>query len=168
MKRQLQQMFAPVRLLALDFDGVLTDGSVLVDSAGMEAVRCSHRDGQGIQALRAIEIPIVVISGQRSGYVQRRCEKMTIPCFGGITDKVGCLIGLLRKRWQGVTLQQVCFVGDDTGDIPILRAVGVPCSVSNGIQECKKISRYITQHRGGDGAIREICDVILDARGGDR
>ncbi len=164
MNQELREVFAGVRLLVLDFDGVLTDGAVYVDSDGHESVRCSHRDGQGIQDIRAAGIDVIVISGQRSSYVAARCKKMGIVSFNNVGDKVACLKDYMNAPDRTLTLKQVCFVGDDRGDMPLLHIAGVPCTVADAITECKKVARYITSASGGNGAVREICDLILEAK----
>lgn len=153
-----------IRLLVLDFDGVLTDGHVLVDRDGVESVRCSHRDGQGIGDVRRAGLLVVVISGQQSSYVAARCQKMDIPFFYGIADKVRCLREYLVSLNSSISLDEVCFVGDDRGDLPLLRIVGVPCTVADGVTECHQLAVVVTQRKGGDHAVREICDLILAAK----
>lgn len=153
-----------VRLLVLDFDGVLTDGSVYVDNDGRESVRCSHRDGQGIQDVRAAGIEVIVISGQRSPYVSKRCSKMGIVSYAGVDDKVRCLLNHMASSDPTLTVDQVCAVGDDRGDVQLLAVVGVPCTVRDGIRDCKGLARYITAASGGNGAVREVCDMLLEAR----
>lgn len=160
--------FRSVHLLVLDFDGVLTDGAVYVDNDGRESVRCSHRDGQGIQDVRAAGVEVIVISGQRSAYVTRRCSKMGIVSYAGVVDKVKCLLDHMASHDPMLTVDHVCVVGDDRGDVPLLSIVGVPCTVRDGIQECKGLARFITTASGGDGAVREVCDMLLKAKEGVR
>ena len=163
MNQGLRSQLRQVRLLVLDFDGVLTDGAVYVDTEGRESVRCSHRDGQGIQDVRTAGIEVIVISGQRSGYVDARCRKMGIRAFRGISDKVACLRAYLAETREQTRFSQVCFIGDDRGDIELLREVGVPCTVADGIDECKAVAHHITSAPGGHGAVREVCDLLLEA-----
>ncbi|MEA1929455.1 MAG: HAD-IIIA family hydrolase [Patescibacteria group bacterium] len=153
-----------IRLLVCDFDGVLTDGKVVVGTDGVESVVCSHADGQGIELVRKAGIPVVVISGQKSPYVDPRCRKMKIDFFRAIKDKPVCLRGYLAKHYSDVTLDQVCYVGDDRSDLAVMRIVGLPVAVQNATDEIKEVAAYVTARCGGDGGVREVCDLLLDAK----
>ncbi len=163
---------AQVKLLALDCDGVLTDNYIYVDNAGNESSRFSHYDGHGIRALRESGVMVVVISGQISPYVKRRCEKMGLPCIQEVSDKLETLGELLCAEQifqmppliKNVSPREVCFVGDDTNDIGIMSYVGVPIAVANAMPEVKKIAAYVTEKNGGEGAVREVCDLIIEAK----
>jgi len=160
------QDWARVELLALDFDGVMTNGTVIVGTDGIESVICSHRDGQGIDLIKKENLPIVVISSQRSAYVDTRCKvKMGLPCFSACKDKLGQLRRFISGNRLDIKLETVCFVGDDSSDLEVMKAVGFPVSVANGTDEAKAVARYVTTKAGGDGAVREVCDLILEAKG---
>lgn len=163
-----QQDWAKIRLLALDFDGVMTNGTVIVGTDGVESVVCNHRDGQGIDLLKKQrgEIPIVVISSQRSSYVDPRCNKMKIPFFRPFSGqgKLAKLREFIDATCPTIGLEEVCFVGDDSSDLEVMKAVGFPVSVANGTDEVKAIARHVTKRSGGDGAVREVCDLILEAK----
>lgn len=153
--------WSQVKLLVLDFDGVLTDCTVFLDIDGREFVQCHHRDGQGIKLIREAGISVVVISGQESPYVARRCEKMKIDGFHDVRDKVACLEQYLAKNHPNIHLQDICFVGDDISDIPLLNKVGLPVAVADATPTVKAVAQYVTSRPGGREAVREVCDLIL-------
>lgn len=155
--------------MVLDFDGVLTDGKVGVMSNGTEFVICDHRDGQGVESLKNSGVMVMVISRQTSEYVSVRCNKMKMRCiYGVLTNKARCLKEYLQSNFLKFSLAEVCFIGDDLGDLEVMGIVGVPIAVNNAVGEVKKIACYITKRCGGDGAVREVTDLILRARGGKR
>lgn len=156
--------WAKIRLLAVDFDGVLTDGKVIVSAGGDEAVVCSHLDGQGKDQLQEIGLPMVIISSQKSDYVPRRGGKLGIDYFHQVRDKGAQLRNYLAEKHPSVSLDQVCFMGDDHGDLVVMKIVGFPVAVANATDEIKAVARYVTTSRGGDGAFREVCELILAAR----
>lgn len=153
-----------IKLLALDFDGVLTPAKVIVSASGDESVVCSHRDGQGIESVRKAGVPVIVISGQRSLYVEKRCNKMGIDFFQNIKDKPACLLEYLKEKQPGVTTEDVCFIGDDASDLAVMSVVGVPIAVADGTEEVKQCALGITSRNGGEGAVREVCDAIIEAK----
>ena len=136
--------WAKIRLLALDFDGVVTDGTVVVGTDKVESVVCSHADGQGIETVRKNGIPVVVISSQRSSYVDVRCEKMGVDFFRGEKDKPGRLRNYLAEKHPSISLEQVCFVGDDRSDLAVMKVVGLPAAVANATST-EKYRSYIGQ-----------------------
>lgn len=153
-----------VRLFAFDCDGVLTDGHVIASSDGVEAAVFSHRDGQGVEAVRKAGVCTVMISSQRSDYVDARGKKMQIDFFKGIKDKLECLKGYLKDQNPQITLDEVCFVGDDLSDHEVMSVVGYPAAPADAIAEIRTIAKHVTTRFGGHGAVREICDLIIEAK----
>lgn len=155
-----------IKLLALDFDGVLTDGFVYVDKFGLESVRCSRRDSLGIEMLKNNGIEVVVISKEKNPVVSARCKKMNIKCWHGIYDGGGKLI-ILKTICKKMKLlpEEICYVGDDVNDLPCLDFAGAAITVADGNDKNKKVADYITKRKGGDHAVREICDLILESKG---
>lgn len=150
-----------VSLLVSDFDGVMTDGFVLVDQDGKESVRCSRRDGLGVALLAERGIKTVVISKERNGVVAARCAKLRIECFSGIDDKIQLLKKLLEEK--GVEPERVCYVGDDVTDIDCIRFAGIGVAVADALPAAKKAADYVTRANGGSHALREVCDLIRNA-----
>lgn len=162
---KLTKIFGEIRLLALDFDGVMTDGRVYISERGEESVRCSKRDSMGIRMLLRANVDVAVFSGETNAVVRRRCAKLGIRCFDGLdggAKKVAALSRYARER--GISPEQVCFIGDDVNDVECLFFAGIGVAVADGIREIKRIADYVTKNRGGDRAVREVCDMILTAQ----
>lgn len=149
-----------VKLLVLDFDGVLTDNRVLVSQDGIESVVCNRGDGLGIEQLRQAGIPVVVISKETNAVVSARCQKLGIPCFQNATDKLTILKQVAREH--NVDLDKVAYVGNDVNDIDCIEAVGVGVAVADAHPKVIAVADIVTQAAGGSGAVREICDLILE------
>lgn len=151
-------LLRPVKLLVLDFDGVMTDNRVLVMEDGREGVLCSRGDGFGFDLLRAVDFPALVISKEGNPVVGARCRKLKIPCEQGIGDKLPVLERLVRER--GLTLAEVAYMGNDLNDLECMRACGVAIAPADAHPTVLAIANIITEAPGGFGAVREICDVI--------
>ncbi len=154
--------FARVRLLVLDFDGVLTDNTVTVTSDGVESVTCWRGDGIGTAALIAAGIPVVVLSKERDPVVAVRCAKLGLPCHQGVDDKRPALERLLAEH--EVDAADAAYVGNDTNDLGPLALVGLPIVVADAHPAVIASAAYVTTAPGGRGAVREVCDRILAAR----
>ena len=155
----LEDRIRRVRLVAFDFDGVFTDNSVYVFEDGREAVRCSRSDGYGIGLLKAAGIEAVLISKERNPVVGARARKLAMRCVQGCDDKRTALESLAQE--YNLTLDQVAFVGNDINDLPCLTIVGLPIIVQDAHPDVISFAAYQTQHLGGRGAVREICDLFV-------
>ncbi|MEW6405919.1 MAG: HAD hydrolase family protein [Chloroflexota bacterium] len=163
----LQERVRALRLVAFDFDGVFTDNAVYVAEDGTEMVRCSRGDGFGLRKLERLGIHVIVLSTEEDPVVGIRCRKLKIPCVQGLQDKLAELEKLISEK--GINLEQTAFVGNDINDLPCLRAVGLPIIVADAHPDVVDATFWQTKRRGGDGAVREICDEIANLleRGGD-
>jgi 3-deoxy-D-manno-octulosonate 8-phosphate phosphatase (KDO 8-P phosphatase) len=151
---------ARVRLLALDVDGVLTDGSLYYTERGEEIKKFHVRDGQGIKLAQQAGIEVVLLSGNASAAVEQRAQVLGIRhVFLGVDDKLARLEGLCMHL--GLSLAHVAYVGDDVNDLPALHAVGCPCTVADAMPANRACAIYVTHLPGGQGAVREICDVLV-------
>jgi len=163
----LLQKAEKIRLLALDVDGVLTDGRLYFDQAGNEMKTFFTRDGLGIKALQKFGIQVALITGRSSSIVARRAEELGISLvYQGCDDKLDAFNEVLEKT--GCSEDEVCYAGDDWVDIPVLNRVGLAVTVADAHPLVKSRVHWITDSGGGQGAVREICDLILNARGLDR
>lgn len=151
-----------VELLVLDFDGVLTDNRVLVSQDGKESVMCHRGDGLGIERLRQAGIPVVVISKETNVVVSARCHKLDIPCFQNATDKLAVLKQVAEAH--NVDLDKVAYVGNDVNDIASIKAAGAGIAVADAHPEVTVVADIVLRNSGGHGAVREICDLILESR----
>jgi 3-deoxy-D-manno-octulosonate 8-phosphate phosphatase (KDO 8-P phosphatase) len=156
-----------IRLLALDVDGVLTDGNLYYDQSGNELKAFFTRDGLGIKALQRFGIRVALLSGRSSPIVIRRAQELGIDLlYQGCSDKLDAFKDLLGKT--GVAAEEVCYAGDDWIDIPVLERAGLSVSVADADAVVKRRVHWVTEHAGGKGAVREICDLILLAQGFDQ
>ena len=154
---------AALRLVAMDVDGVLTDGGIWYTEQGDELKRFDVRDGQGLVLLRDAGVMTAVVTRRRSEIVARRARELGIgEVHQDVADK-GALVQALLTR-HGVSAAHACYVGDDVGDLPAMALVGVPVAVADAVPAVTRAAVYVTRAAGGRGAIRELCDLILSAR----
>lgn len=148
-----------VKLIAFDVDGVLTDGFVYFSAGGDEIKKFSFRDIMGISRLRKKEKIIALISGEESSTIDMLNRKIKAnEVFAGIRDKRSVIENLRLK--YNLEPAEICYVGEDINDVPAMKEVGVPIAVANGHKKAKDAAIYITEKSGGDGAAREIADLI--------
>lgn len=163
MDAALRERAADVRLLVLDVDGVLTDGKLYFDHDGNELKAFDTRDGLGIKALQRFGIEVAVITGRESGAVTHRMAQLQVKhVYQGREDKLSAFLDLLELT--GLDAAQVCFAGDDWIDLPLLMRVGLAVSVPDAEERVKEHAHLITKRKGGDGAVREVCNLILAAQ----
>ena len=152
----------PVKALFLDFDGVLTDNRVWTDETGRETVAASRGDGFGIGMLKKAGVDVVVISKEKNPVVAARCRKLGIPYKQGVDDKTGILKREQAKR--KLDPSETIFVGNDLNDLPAFPLVGWGVAVSDAAQEVLEKADFVLEKKGGHGAVREICDLILSRK----
>ncbi len=157
-----------VRLLALDVDGVLTDNAIYIAPVAGERVefkRFDIQDGLGIGLMRLAGIPVVFLSGRYSEATVLRANELKVDeCIQDCkAQKLPALKAVLERR--KLRWEEVAFAGDDLADIPVLRRVGLPIAVANAVEEVKNLASYVTNAPGGAGAVREVIEVILKAKG---
>jgi YrbI family 3-deoxy-D-manno-octulosonate 8-phosphate phosphatase len=152
-----------VRALVLDVDGVLTDGGMYYGPNGEGLKRFHVKDGMGLRLVLEAGIAVALISGEASEILRRRAEKLKIAdVFIGVEDKLKTLEGFLAAR--KIAFEDVAYVGDDVNDLPPMGKVGLPVAVADAVPTVRKAAKWVTSRRGGDAAVREVCDVILSAR----
>ena len=160
----LLERAARIRLLALDVDGILTDGRLYYDSAGNETKAFSTRDGLGLRILSEVGIELAIITARTSAIVERRAAELGITwIFQGSIRKLDAFHQLLEST--GLDAGQVCYAGDDWLDLPILERVGLAVTAADGDPLVRRTAHWVTARPGGHGAVREICDLILAAQG---
>lgn len=159
----LRARFARIRLLLLDVDGVLTDAGMYYSESGEELKKFNTRDGHGIRILQQLGIPTAIVTREKTKIVERRAAKLRIEdVHQGILDKLPVVKALCDKH--GVTPDEACYVGDDLGDLDAMKFVGLPVAVRDAVPEIRRVARYVARRRGGEGAVREVCDLIRAAR----
>ncbi len=155
---------AAVKMVVMDVDGVLTDGSVYVTPSGEEMKRFNIWDGAGIGLLHRAGIKTAIISSRSSPAVERRAAELGVgEVRQGVSDKLSAFREILSRSKVGEG--EICYVGDDLNDIPILKIAGVPVAVGNARPEVKEAARVVTRARGGEGAIRELAELVIRAQG---
>ena len=160
MKPQLEN----IDLLLLDVDGVLTDGSITYSDSGEQIKSFNSRDGLGLKLLMDAGIGVGIITARKSKALEYRCKNLGITLlFSGIQNKSSALDTITAQT--GITAEKIAFVGDDLIDLPVMKRVGVSFCVADAAQDVKDHSDSITHQKGGHGAVREICERILKAKG---
>ncbi len=157
-RRSLVDIVRKIKLVAFDFDGVLTDNAVYVSEDGSETVRCFRGDGIGLRKLEKHGIAAIIISTETNPVVSARSRKLKIPCVQGCEDKVAALESICKER--GIMLDETAFVGNDVNDLECLKRVGLPIVVNDAHPDVLPHARYRTRLGGGRGAVREICDLV--------
>lgn len=158
--QQLQQ----IRCVIFDVDGVLTDGRLYYDNHGNEFKAFHAHDGHGMKMLQSGGIPVAIITARQSSLVSKRMQDLGIEhVFQGARDKLVAFETLLAQL--NLSAEQVCYVGDDCLDLPVMRRCGLAIAVANAQPISKKYAHLITEQKGGEGAAREVCELILDAQG---
>lgn len=161
--KNLKKNLKKIKLLILDVDGVLTDNSLFIDDDGCEAKRFNVSDGMGIYLLMKSGGEVALISGRNSKATQIRAKELKIKhIFLGVGKKVVAYKKIKNKL--KVKDAEICFIGDDLLDVPILKKVGLPVAVSGSNPFAKKFAKYITSAKGGEGAVREVIDLILESK----
>ena len=158
-----RKLLSQIRLFATDVDGVLTDAGMYYAESGNEWKKFNTRDGMGIKLLQRAGLITAIVTQERTKLVARRAEKLAIPeLHQGVMDKLSCVREMAARH--GLTLSQVAYIGDDVNDLDALRAVGFSATPADGMPEVAAVVDYICQKKGGEGAVREIIEMILEAQ----
>jgi 3-deoxy-D-manno-octulosonate 8-phosphate phosphatase (KDO 8-P phosphatase) len=164
MTDRINALLRPVRLLAMDVDGVLTDGTLGIDDTDREQKRFHVSDGLGLTAIRLADVTVAWLSGRSSPAVDARAAELRIPyVIQGVRDKGSALRQLSDKL--GLSREAVAFIGDDWNDLLAFESVGVRIAVGDADELVRQAADFVTQRIGGRGAVREVCNALLEARG---
>lgn len=156
----MQERIAPIRLLLLDVDGVLSDGRIVYDANGVEIKTFDVKDGHGIKMLQKAGIEVGIVTGRISKVVDVRAKELGIEIlYQGVGDKA-IPYGEIKAR-RGLGDEAIAYVGDDVVDLPILRRVGFAVATADAVDDIRPFVHYVTTRKGGRGAVREVCDLIL-------
>lgn len=154
--------FLDIKLIVFDFDGVFTNNKVYLDEDGRESAQCDRGDGMGISLLKKTKVPFFILSTEENPIVLKRAEKLGIPAFNKVTNKLQFLEKYIAD--SSINFESVCYIGNDVNDLECLKKVGLPVVPSDAHEEVKKIARIILRNSGGNGAVREFCDLFLKGR----
>lgn len=158
---ELIERLRKIKLLITDSDGVLTDGGMYYSEKGDELKKFNTRDGMGVQLLREIGIKTIIITGENIDLVKRRANKLGIDeIYMGVKDKEPLVREISIKH--KLKLEEIAYIGDDINDLDAIKLVGLGCCVADGATKVKKASRYITKVKGGEGALREVAELIIE------
>lgn len=149
----------PIDVVVFDFDGVHTDDRVFVDESGVESVRVKRGDGMGVGLMKQAGVPMLILSTEQNPVVSRRAEKLGIDVLQGQSDKAAALSQWLAEK--GFEAERTVFVGNDINDRGCLELVGWPVIVADAHPSVRELARITLRHRGGEGAVRELCDLVL-------
>lgn len=160
MSEDVNQICQAIELILSDVDGVLTDGGVLYDNQAVESKRFHIRDGTGIKLWQRAGHRFGIVTGRSSHIVEVRAAELGI---GLIRQAVDDKLGTVKQILHDLKLKphQVCYIGDDLPDIPVVRLVGLGVAVSDACEEMREAARYVTKLPGGQGAVRELVEMIL-------
>lgn len=161
---ELRAKASKIKLIGFDVDGVMTDNSLIFDENGIEYKKFNGKDGQGIELLHKAGIIPAIISKRNNGTVAYRAKVLGITEFHmGVKDKYESLSEIMEKH--GFTKDEIAFMGDDLPDICVLESVGFACCPSDAVEEVKEACSFISTKKGGEGAVRELCEFVLRAQG---
>ncbi|MDG4475996.1 KdsC family phosphatase [Thiovibrio frasassiensis] len=153
-----------IQLLLLDVDGVLTDGTIVYGNGETELKGFNIKDGFGITLLREAGVEVGIITARRSEAVARRAQDLKLAhVYQGVRNKIEAFSEILAA--QNLTPQQIAYMGDDWLDLPLLSRVGLAATVADAAVEVREIAHYVTRQAGGRGAVREVCELIIEAKG---
>ena len=153
-----------VKLLLLDVDGILTDGTIIYTHEGNEIKAFHTRDGLGIRLLQEAGVEVGLITARQSEAVTRRAQDLGMKhVFQKTRNKLAVYEQLTKEL--GLQASEVGYMGDDWLDLPLLVRVGFSATVADAVSEVKEVAHYTTKRKGGRGAVREVCDLILEAKG---
>ncbi len=161
---QLPERIKPLRLIAFDVDGVLTDGGLYLSDSGEEFKRFNSLDGHGLKMLKASGVELAIITGRTSKCVELRARNLGISrLYQGVEDKLAVMQSLLAEL--KLAPEAAAFMGDDVVDLPVMRRVGLALSVPDAPQIVRDHAHYVSQRDAGHGAVREVCELILATQG---
>ena len=152
-----------IKLVILDVDGTLTDGGVYIDSNGVESKKFNIKDGAGIVLAEQAGIEFMILTGRKSYCVEHRANELKIKyVFQGISDKLSHLQQFLSQ--QGLSPSDVAYIGDDVNDLECMHIVGFTACPADAVKEVRQRCDFVSCYNGGQGAVREVCDMILKSK----
>ena len=148
-----------IDLVVYDFDGVMTDNRVIIFQNGTEAVVVNRADGLGVDLIRSLKIPQLILSTETNPVVKARAAKLSLELIASCNSKKDALMNFCEQN--SYDLQKVVFVGNDVNDLEVMKIVGFPVAPSDAYPEIKSIAKLVTKAKGGEGIIRELWDYII-------
>lgn len=161
-KSQVLKLARNIQLVIFDFDGVFTDNKVIISENGEESVTCNRSDGLGLSKLKQSGVELLILSTEPNTAVKHRANKLKVSCINNCKDKLKVL--LWEVKIKKLTLKQVAYIGNDINDLACLKVVGFPVVVRDAHKDVLSYGKYRTKLEGGNGAVREVCDLIYVAK----
>lgn len=163
MSPDIRERARRIRLLAMDVDGVLTDAGMYYGENGEELKKFNTRDGMGVALVHEAGLKTAILTRENTSIVTRRAAKMKVGDVRmGVLDKLTALRGIAESH--GLTLDEVAYIGDDLNDYEVLCHVGLAVAVHDATRLPRSVAHYVTEAKGGEGAVRELCELILEAQ----
>jgi YrbI family 3-deoxy-D-manno-octulosonate 8-phosphate phosphatase len=159
---KMNELLKKIKFVAFDFDGVFTNNKVIVSDDGHESVICNRSDSFGLSMLRKLGIEMVIISTESNPVVKARAKKLKLECYHNCSNKIAYLNKILAQK--KISLENTAFVGNDINDKVCFDEVGVPVVVNDAYPQVKKLAKIILTKDGGEGAVREFCEMIYKAK----
>ena len=164
MKKSIEDKLKKIKMLILDVDGIMTDGRIIMDHEGRESKNFDVRDGHGLKLLQRYGLKVAILTGRQSKVVEHRAKDLDIKdVYQKVFNKKEVFEKILKKH--KLSPAETAYMGDDIIDVPVLRSVGFSASVVDAMDVVKKTVDYVSGYKGGRGAVREICEMILKAQG---
>lgn len=152
-----------IKMILFDVDGVMTDGGIILGNQGIELKKFHVQDGMGFTLAKKAGLMLGILTGRYSDLVTKRATELNADeIYQGVFNKLTAYKDILTKH--GLSDEEVAYVGDDILDIPVLRRVGLKFAVANAAEEVKDMADYVTHKKGGEGAVREVIDLILELK----
>jgi N-acylneuraminate cytidylyltransferase len=149
-----------IKAIVTDFDGVLTDNYAYVDNNAVESVKVSRSDGLGIKLLKNAGLTVLILSTEKNSVVSKRADKLKVECIQNTSDKEAVI-----REWSSknsIPLNQICYIGNDLNDLSVMNIVGLPVAVSDSAIEILAVSKIVLSSNGGNHALRELAEIILN------
>lgn len=163
---EMPEKLIEIKLLCVDVDGILTDGGIYYADEGTSFRRFNAKDGLGLVRLMKFGVEVAIISGGRAGAIEHRAERLGIRyVFTDVSDKLSVLKNLAGDL--GIKMDAVAHIGDDINDLALMRVAGVSIAAADAVDEVLSYVDMVTKNSGGHGALRELCDAIYAAQGGE-
>jgi 3-deoxy-D-manno-octulosonate 8-phosphate phosphatase (KDO 8-P phosphatase) len=161
---ELRSRIARIKMVVMDVDGVLTDGRIILGNYGDELKFFDVQDGLGMVMMRRAGLKTIIVTSKKSRINQKRAKEVqVVKIFQKVSDKLKVVEKVARKHQ--ISMDEVCFIGDDLIDLPVIRRAGFSVAVRNAVEDVKKHANLITENNGGRGAVRELADLILKTQG---
>lgn len=161
---ELKSRIARIKMVVMDVDGVLTDGRIILGNYGDELKFFDVQDGLGMVLMRRAGLKTIIVTSKKSRINQKRAKEVqVVKIFQKVSDKLKVVEKAARK--YQISMDEVCFIGDDLIDLPVIRRAGFSVAVRNAVEDVKKHANLITENNGGRGAVRELADLILKTQG---